>query len=697
MKTFKSLFIHIFTMAALLVVSSCVKEETSYAFQDVSAPTDLAIAFDIAQDDSGNVTVTPSASGATSFMIYFGDAEDETPVQITAGESADHTYAEGIYNLRVVAEGITGLTSELVKEVNISFSKPSNLILDIQTTNLTVNITPSAENAAAYDVYFGAAEGEEPVTIMDGDTATFTYPEEGSYTIRVVAKGASSQTTEVTVILNVAISSSETLSLPLDFESEALTYPWGGFGGANPSIVANPDQGSGNPSNTVMQLEKTAGSEVWAGAAMALDEPMDFSSGTEVAINVWSPRAGTPILFKMENSGNPDISAEVSMNTSKAGAWETLIFDMSTSTTGTFDAANTYDVVVVFGDFGTAGQGENFYFDDFIIPSAYSVPVTMPLYFESPIINYNWSGFGNANPSIIDNPDMSGINTSSRVLQLEKTAGSEVWAGAALGLDEPMDFSEGSVVAMKVWSPRAGIPVLFKMEVGGDPNTSAEVSVNTTKAGEWELLFFDMSTSTVGTFDAANQYSVAVVFADFGTAGQGENFYFDDILVPSATQFPLGLPLGFESLIQEFPWVGFGNANPSIVDNPDQSGENISSRVLQLEKTAGAEVWAGAVMGLDRAIDFSTSTVITIKVWSPRAGTPILFKMEDSSDPSNLFAEVSVSTTVAGAWETLSFDMSTPANGSFDAANNYDTIVVFGDFGTAGQGENFYFDDIQKQ
>lgn len=696
MKTLKTLFIHIFSMAAILMVTSCVKEETSYAFQDVSAPSDLAVAFDIAQDDSGNVSVIPTGTGATVFQIFFGDVEDETPVEVAPGEAADHTYAEGVYNLKVVAVGLTGLTSELNKEVNISFTRPSNLVLDIQTTNLTANITPTAENAAAYDVYFGAAEDEEPVTIMDGETASFTYPEEGAYTVRVVARGASSETAEASVIINVSISSGETLSLPLDFESEVLTYPWGGFGGANPSIVANPDISSGNSSNTVMQLEKTAGSEVWAGASMALDEPMDFSAGTEIAINVWSPRAGTPILFKMENSSNPDISAEVSATTTKAGAWETLVFDMATSTVGTFDAANTYDVVVIFGDFGTNGQGENFYFDDFVIPSSSSVPVTMPLYFESPIINYAWGGFGGANPSIIDNPDMSGINTSGKVLQLEKTAGSEVWAGAALALDEPMDFSEGSTLAMKVWSPRAGIPVLFKMEKEGDPNTSAEVSVTTTKAGEWELLFFDMSTSTVGTFDPAINYGVAVVFADFGTAGQGENFFFDDILIPSQTQYPLALPLGFESLIQEFPWSGFGNAVPSVVDNPDASGANTSGRVLQLEKPAGAETWAGASLALDRAIDFTSGTVITIKVWSPRAGTPILFKMEDSAD-NTISAEVSATTTTAGAWETLSFDMATSTVGTFDAANNYDVVVVFGDFGTAGQGENFYFDDIQKQ
>ena len=85
-------------------------------------------------------------------------------------------------------------------------------------------------------------------------------------------------------------------------------------------------------------------------------------------------------------------------------------------------------------------------------------------------------------------------------------------------------------------------------------------------------------------------------------------------------------------------------------------------------------------------------------VWSPRAGTPILLKLEDSStntgSGASTFAEVSVSSTQAGTWETLYFDM-TGANGGFATTTTYDAVVVFPDFGTNGGGETFYFDNIE--
>jgi len=107
---------------AFNVFISCEKEEeTSYALQDVSAPTGISAAFDISNDEQGTVTVTPTAEGATEFQIYFGDTEGEDPLIVNPGETVTHTYPEGEYNLRIVAVGLTGLTSELVRVVNVSF------------------------------------------------------------------------------------------------------------------------------------------------------------------------------------------------------------------------------------------------------------------------------------------------------------------------------------------------------------------------------------------------------------------------------------------------------------------------------------------------------------------------------------------------------------------------------------------------
>ena len=83
-----------------------------------------------------------------------------------------------------------------------------------------------------------------------------------------------------------------------------------------------------------------------------------------------------------------------------------------------------------------------------------------------------------------------------------------------------------------------------------------------------------------------------------------------------------------------------------------------------------------------------------MKVWSPRADVPVLLKIEDVADPGNIFTEVQVSTTSANAWETLVFNMASGAG--FDPAASYNQVVIFGDFGNAGAGETFYFDDVMN-
>ena len=73
----------------------------------------LRAVFEVAQDDSGLVTVTPSGEGAQSFNVYLGDVDNEDPEVVTPGGSLDHVYAEGEFKVRVVGVGSTDLTSEL--------------------------------------------------------------------------------------------------------------------------------------------------------------------------------------------------------------------------------------------------------------------------------------------------------------------------------------------------------------------------------------------------------------------------------------------------------------------------------------------------------------------------------------------------------------------------------------------------------
>ena len=165
-------------------------------------------------------------------------------------------------------------------------------------------------------------------------------------------------------------------------------------------------------------------------------------------------------------------------------------------------------------------------------------PQTIPLTFEDADVDYSAIGFGLANGEIIANPDASGINTSATVAHINKAEGAETWAGTTFPLGEVIDLSLSSTFEIKIWSPRAGVPILFKIEDttsppdgNGNPSVIAEVQVNTTTANAWETLMFDMS--LFPDYNSTNPYNQAIVFPDFGSMGVtgGESFYVDDIQV----------------------------------------------------------------------------------------------------------------------------------------------------------------------
>ncbi len=161
---------------------------------------------------------------------------------------------------------------------------------------------------------------------------------------------------------------------------------------------------------------------------------------------------------------------------------------------------------------------------------------SIPIDFEPSTINYTYYDFGGVvTNGSIPNPDASGENTSSQVLQLTKIAGAETWGGSAMPLEFPIDFTtNGNILSLKVYAPRANIPILLKVEdtssppnPDGSPSVFAQISISTINVNTWEVLDFDMALHP--NFDLANNYNQIVLFPDFGSIGQGEVFYIDDI------------------------------------------------------------------------------------------------------------------------------------------------------------------------
>ena len=487
---------------------------------------------------------------------------------------------------------------------------------------------------------------------------------------------------------NVMLGAPEVLNIPFDFESDTLVYDFGeggGFGGGVSTIIDNPQSVEPNTSAKVAQMVK-GGPETWAGSTLALDGPLNFGNGTRLSIDVFSPRAGVPINMKLEG----DTPVEVSMDTTAANAWETLIYDFSGST----DA--DYTGISLFFDFGTAGDGtDNFTFLFDNIQLAPEV-VTLPLDFENENVFYLFNNFGGAAAGTIDNPDASGINTSDIVARVIKSA-PETWAGSGINFPNGIDFSESSVFKMKVWSPRAGVPVLFKLEPSGDP--AIEVSQDTTVANAWEELTFDFTGQTEGDFDGIS------FFFDFGTAGDGTDnftFYFDDVALEGVGGGldPVDLPVTFDPGI-EYGLTDFGNMGPSAIADDPVAGA--SNPVVMGTRPDNAETWAGTTVG--ETDGFATpfpfshdATQISVRVYAPAAGIPVRLKVEDASN-NTISAETEATTTTMNAWETLVFDFGQPADGTAAVSldNTYNKVSIFFNFGTGGAtaGEQvFYWDDI---
>jgi hypothetical protein len=304
--------------------------------------------------------------------------------------------------------------------------------------------------------------------------------------------------------------------------------------------------------------------------------------------------------------------------------------------------------------------------------------------------NVDFSGWPNV-PTIVTNPDASGINTSANVAEFVRST--EQWAHVFTELDGYIDFTTGTTFQLKVHSPIT-CEVLFKLEDKTNSNIFTEVMGNVTTTNQWEQVTYDFSGAAPGTYDKI------VIFFDFATMNDN-TFYFDDVEGPEygggSTWDPVTLPVTFDDPNVAYSLTDFGGNVSEIVEDPT----NASNMVAKSIKTAGAETWAGTTIGgnvgFPDPIPFEPgSTFMTVRVWSPTAGTPIRLKVEDSDD-QEISVETETLTTVASDWETLLFDFDNEAPGTAEINFDYDynKASIFFNFGTVGADDTYYWDDVE--
>lgn len=296
-------------------------------------------------------------------------------------------------------------------------------------------------------------------------------------------------------------------------------------------------------------------------------------------------------------------------------------------------------------------------------------------------------------PTIIANPDVSGVDTSANVAEWVRST--EQWAHVYCQLPGKIDFSTGTVFNLKVHSPIA-CTVLFKLEDKNDGSISTELSSDVSDTNTWVQLSFDF------TDGESNKYDQITIFFDFSSTTDN-TFYFDDVTgpeyIPGGSGQQVDLPVTFEDPDVNYMLTDFGGTSSEIVADPTDETNTVAKTI----KTDAAETWAGTTVGgaagFANPIPFTeTFTTMSVDVWSPAAGYPVRLKVEDANDPT-ISVETEDTSTVAMGWETLYFDFSNNAEGTapLNLDNTYNKASIFFNFGTSGgdAGElTFYWDNM---
>lgn len=669
-------------LVALMVINACTDDIRDLDFlNSIPVPTNVAASYNIKQDNTGLVTITPTADGANSFKIYLGDGT-LSPVELKAGESVQNTYAEGIYQVKIQAFNIKGEMAEVTQDLVISFKAPENLVVTIendQAVSKQVNITATADYATMYEFYSGESGVTQPVSTGNiGDVINYQYATAGTYDVKIIAKGAAIATTEFTQTVEVTAIVQPITSAPTPpsrNETDVISV----YSAAYTNIAGTdyfPDWGQGGQGSSWAEFDLN-GDKMLQYINLSY-QGIQFGSSQDVSmmeylhIDIWTADVDQLETSLINVSGGVTTEKPITKDLTR-DAWTSIDIPISEYT----DQGLTVSEILQLKFVGIPWAAGTVFIDNVYFWKQASSTVYQGVQdFEGPAPTF--TSFGNAAAEVIANPDMSGVNTTANVAKFTKSAGAEIWAGTFFEIANALDFVNFSKISVKTWSPKQGAVVKFKLE-NQDASTTYEVDVNTTVANAWEELIFDFSSAP------AADYVRLVIFFDFGNTGDDLVYYYDEInLVNDAGGV---LPLVFQDFEGTAPtFTSFGNAAVEVVANPDMSGINTSGNAAKLTKSNGAEVWAGAFFEVATALDFNTYSKISVKTWSPKQGAVVKVKLENQD--ASVTHEVDVNTTVANAWEELVYDFSGAP------AADYVRVVIFFDFGNTGDDTVYYYDDF---
>ncbi|HZK06933.1 MAG TPA: T9SS type A sorting domain-containing protein [Bacteroidales bacterium] len=310
---------------------------------------------------------------------------------------------------------------------------------------------------------------------------------------------------------------------------------------------------------------------------------------------------------------------------------------------------------------------------------------------------------------VVDNPDASGLNESSKVMKFTRRGlddGGASHGGFWANVDPAFDVTTFKYVHVMVWKERIS-PLKFKLE--GGPSGTLEILSSNEQAetSMWVDIVFPFDEMT-------GAYPVIAFMPDFEdplTMAENQVIYFDNIRINSdpnpAEHTPITPPMiiDFEDgtagpltlhVMGNGEWDNDELHSVSetfeVVDNPDPSGLNWSSKVMKFTRRGlddGGEAHGGFWANVEPALDVTTYKYVHVMVWKERI-SPLKFKLEGGSSgtleilSSNEQAETS-------KWVDIVFNFD-------EMTGAYPVIAFMPDFEdplTMAENQVIYFDNIR--
>jgi len=677
MKNIYKLFCSLFVLLLFVGCEENFSDSTDFA--NVAPPTNVSASFEVTQDNTGLVTITPSGEGAISFIIDYGDGSNRPSPTINNGGNVQHIYAEGSYTVKVTATGLNGLTAVGEVPLTVSFKAPENLAFTIENdaaVSKQVNVTATADYATMFEFHPGIA-GVDPATANIGETLSYQYAEAGTYTVRVVAKGAAIETTELTQEFEVTAILAPTVSAPEQPDRPSATVV---------SVYSNKYQDINgvnfypNWGQTTQFAEYDLNGDKMLQYSTVNYQGIEFGGNYDLSsfeymhVDVWT---ASPEFENLEISLiSPSNGEKPVLGKLDQDKWTSLDIPLSEWTNQGLTIADIFQLKLAINPWNPSGAGTIF-LDNIYFWKANSVE--LPIRFDK---EEKFEGKGNPAMTfaLSTNPDDSSDNTG------KLTTTEDWWDTAEISLDVPIQIATGADnrVSVRVYSPNDDTHrVMLKLENIVDPSDNSkneyiEISKNITGTG-WHDVTFDISELEGGnqaypnnndSWDGNGSFERLIFFIDPGdcnwyglcnpTYGKVLDFHIDDIVL-GTHELPL-YPLfdDFEGN-GSITWAE-DNVGMSVVDNPHGSG-----KVLKYEDTGGTYANVRFDLRADHSakFDLSTNNIFKFKIYIPSADltgnqdNKVELKLQDGSKDRPWEGQHGVSTMLElDKWNNVYIDFS---------------------------------------